>query len=285
MLHVMSAATSGTWLEPYGDADVVAGMWREYDDAKTLLLLFIEMGAVDPSLFRASLVDSVRFYDLCHMPRGLGIKVRYIGSDANGLETGGVLSGVDFLGMKWTFDLASTYAADLIRLCSLSEDKVERAFIIFVSELLIVVALAAQFGHTWTGFVVASLIDNDNANVALGSRRSRNPYVRYLLLFLCLLEFKYKFRLVAFYVNTKTNWFLDFIGWDIDLSRADAREVIQRDLVGVHMPGLVFEKMSTLLSYFVGGDTMMRTLELPGDAPGGLGSKLLLSLVPVRREV
>ncbi len=110
-------------------------------------------------------------------------------------------------------------------------------------------------------------------------------YVRYLLLLLCLLAFKFKFRLVAFYVNTKTNWFLDFIGRDIDFGWADAQELIQRDLVDAHMPGLVFEKMNALLAYLVGGDTVMKTLELPGDEPGGLGSRLHLSPMPGRRAV
>ena len=99
--------------------------------------------------------------------------------------------------MKWTYDVSTTYAPDLLRLCGLSESTIEQAFIIFVTELLVVIALVAEHGPEWSGFIVGALIDNDNANVALGSRRSRNPYVRYLLLILALLEFKYKFRLVG----------------------------------------------------------------------------------------
>ena len=62
--------------------------------------------------------------------------------------------------------------------------RMEDDLIIFVTELLAVIALAAEHGPVWSGSVVASIIDNDNANIAINTRRSRNRYVRYLLLIL-----------------------------------------------------------------------------------------------------
>ena len=68
------------------------------------------MGMSEPGLFCASLVDSINFYDLWKLPRGLGITTRFVGTDANGMEIGGVLSGVDFLGIRWIFALGAVYA-------------------------------------------------------------------------------------------------------------------------------------------------------------------------------
>ena len=56
----------------------------------------VEMGSEQPSYFQARIIDSLDFYDLAHIPRGLGVQVRYIGSDSNGYETGGIMSGIDY---------------------------------------------------------------------------------------------------------------------------------------------------------------------------------------------
>ena len=49
--------------------------WQEYDDAKTLLAMLVEMGSEQPSYFQARIIDSLDFYDLdlAHIPRGLGV--------------------------------------------------------------------------------------------------------------------------------------------------------------------------------------------------------------------
>ena len=78
--------------------------------------------------------------------------------------------------------------------------------IIAVTELLIVIVMAAQYGHRWTGCVVCALIDNDNAKCWLRTRVADNRYVRYLLQILAVLQFKFKFRVISYYVNTKTSF-------------------------------------------------------------------------------
>ena len=153
--------------------------------------------------------------------------------------------------------------------------------IIFVTELLTVIALAAEHGPAWSGSVVASIIDNDNANIAINMRRSRNRNVRYLLLILTALEFKYKFRMVAYYVNTHSNWLLDGIGrFERFRGRSDdeVREMIQRELIDAHVPGLVFESLSTLLEFFTSGETAMRTFALPGGSISELAAEFVLSV-------
>jgi hypothetical protein len=227
MLYAMSAHQGSLFLEPPSERE-----WEEYDDAKALLRLLIDMGTEQPDLFKASLVDALEFYDVTRLPAGLHVPVRYIGSDANGLETGGVMSAVDYTAGTWTVARALEYAPDLIRLCSQTGTETpDDDLIILVTELLAVIALAAQHAPAWTGYHVAAMIDNEGARIALTTRRSRNRYVRYLLLVLSRLEFQYKFKVVAFYVNTKTNWFLDYIGRDLDLDAPDALDTLQREVM------------------------------------------------------
>ena len=105
---------------------------------------------------------------------------------------------VDYEAETWAFARIAEYAPELLRRYGKSDSTMESDMIIFISELLAVVALAAQHGHLWSGSVVAALIDNDNATVASGTRRSKSRYVRWLLLILTALEFRFKFRLVGY---------------------------------------------------------------------------------------
>jgi hypothetical protein len=153
-----------------------------------------------------------------------------------------------------------------MRVCAESSDAaVDTELIILVTELLAVIALAAQHCSSWSGYLVAAMIDNEGARIALSTRRSRNRYVRYLLLVLGRLEFEYKFRVVAYYVNTKTNWFLDYIGRDLDLEAPDALDTLQRDLIDQHCPGFVYEPLDTLLRFFSSGGSVLRSFEVPGE--------------------
>ena len=59
--------------------------------------MLVEHGTrVDPACFQARIVDSLDFYDVAHLPRGLELNVRYVGSDANGHENGGIMPAIDF---------------------------------------------------------------------------------------------------------------------------------------------------------------------------------------------
>ena len=276
-LYSASAFAEGQYLDLPSEA-----AWLEYDDAKALLLFFIDMGESRPDLFRASLVDALDFYDVARLPVGLDIKVRYIGSDANGLETGGVMSAVDYLAGTWAVARADEYSEDLMRLCAeSSEATVDTELIILVTELLAVIALAAQHCSSWSGYLVAAMIDNEGARIALSTRRSRNRYVRYLLLVLGRLEFEYKFRVVAYYANTKTNWFLDYIGRDLDLDAPGALETLQRELIDQHCPGFVYEPLDTLLRFFTSGGSVLRSFEVPGELfPEQVERHLLADALP-----
>ena len=282
-LYAMSASCDSVWLAPAGSAEEVAMMWQEYDDVKTLLRTLVEFGSHDEKCFQARIVDALDFYDLAHMPVGLGLKVRYVGSDANGHETGGLLSVVDYEARTWAFARAAEYAPALLDKLGMEGAQMEKELIIFVTELLAVISLAAQHGASWSGSVVASLIDNDNANIALNTRRSRNRYVRYLLLVLGALEFRYRFRLVAYYINTHSNWLLDGIGRFERFSDKDddeVREMIQKELIDEHVPGFVFEPLDELIKFFSSGDTVMKSFAIPDGSLDSVAAMFELSDCP-----
>ena len=180
------------------------------------------------------------------------------------------MSGIEFDQGEWTFGLAEDYGAALRAHCGDADDDL----IIAVTELLIVIVMAAQYGHRWTGCVVCALIDNDNAKCWLRTRVADNRYVRYLLQILAVLEFKFKSRVISYDVNTKTNVLTDYIGRDVEMDRSDRIELLQKSLIDVFVPGMVYREMDSLLLYFTSGHTVLSTYELPDDEPGSLAQVL-----------
>ena len=268
LLYIMPAEAAGAWLAPSCDT---AAKWKEYDEGKALLQLLVRLAADRPDLMQTNLVYSLDAYGIMRLPEGLRLPVRYIGSDANGLETGGVLSALDYTARVWTFAQASEYAASLMAHCASDGATVDKDLIICVTELLAVAALAAEMGSEWPGHVVIALIDNDNAKCAIRSRTSRNRYVRYLLMVIAVYEHIYKFKLVAYYVGTKNNWMPDFIGRDADLEvpKAGAVARLQAELIDPFLPGFKFIELGRLLRFFATGDAVMKSFALPGGETDG----------------
>ena len=134
--------------------------------------------------------------------------------------------------------------------------------------------MAAQYGSKWSGCVICSLIDNDNAKCWIQTRTADNRDVRYLLQILAVLEFKFKFRLISYYVNTKMNFLADYIGRGIVMERSDRIERIQKELIDVFVPGMQYREMDSLMSFFTSGQSALACCVLPGDGPGSLASVL-----------
>jgi len=47
-------------------------------------------------------------------------------------------------------------------------------------------------------------------------------------------------------------------------------------LIGAHVPGLVFESLTTLLGFFTSGETVMRTFALPDGSISELAAEFVL---------
>ena len=276
--YAMSASTDAIWLAPPGSVEEQEILWREYDEPRR---------SSDCSSRWA--LATTRTFSRASSARSTSTKSRisHGGSTSRSATSaptqtatrrGGILSAIDYEAKTWTFARASEYAPAMLEKLGVAGARMEDDLIIFVTELLAVIALAAENGPAWLGSVVASIIDNDNANIAINTRRSRNRYVRYLLFILTALEFKYKFRMVAYYVNTHSNWLLDGIGrFERFHDRPDdeVREMIQRELIDAHAPGLVFESLSTLLGFFTSGETVMRTFALPDGSISELAAEFV----------
>ena len=185
------------------------------------------------------------------------------------------MSGLEFSKNEWAVGLAEDYGEVLRTHCG----KEDGDLIIAVTELLIVIVMAAQYGSKWSGCVICALIDNDNAKCWIQTRTADNRYVRYLLQILAVLEFKFKFRLISYYVNTKMNFLADYIGRDIVMERSDRIERIQEELIDVFVPGMKYREMDSLMSFFTSGQSVLASYALPDDGPDSLAS--VLSHIPV----
>ena len=107
--------------------------------------------------------------------------------------------------------------------------------------------------------------------------------MRYLLLVLGALEFRYRFRMVAYYINTHSNWLLDGIGRFErfkDKDDDEVREMIQKELIGEHMPGFAFEPLDELLGFFTSGGTVMKSFAIPDGSLDSVASMFELSDCP-----
>ena len=134
VFYAMAASTSKTWVAPSGLNEEIEMLWQEYDGTKALLRTLVLAADSSPDLFRSSLVGSLDFYDAVQIPRGAGVKVlRFVGSDANGHEAGGILPVVDYEAETWAFARISEYAPELLRRYGKVDSAMEPDMIIFIS--------------------------------------------------------------------------------------------------------------------------------------------------------
>ena len=70
------------------------------------------------------------------------------------------------------------------------------------------------------------------------------------------------------------NFLTDCIGRDVEIDRSDRIELLQKSLIDVFVPGMVYREMDSLLLYFTSGHTILSTYELPDDGPGSLAQVL-----------
>ena len=110
-----------------------------------------------------------------------------------------------------------------------------------------------------------AVTDNDNCRFAINRRKSRNRYARYLLQILTLLEVKFRFRLVAYYVNTLNNVLNDTISRVFDAASASAIEDTQ-EVIDKMVSGLEYESLDEMLTFFTNPENAMMHYALPGDS-------------------
>ena len=226
--------------------------------------------------FTCPLLDALNPLERIHT--GLADRRRYIGSDATGEDVvrdrgrPSVMAITDFTAATWFAVATSAFYVPLRRKCGKFADDL----IVYIAELLPVVALACQRKGAWTGEIIVAVIDNDNARHAINSRKSKNRYARYLLRILTLLEVKYKFRVVAYYVNTHHNVLNDTISrvFDTTITRATAIADTQV-VIDTMVTGLRWEELDDMLGFLTADQTAMVTFALPCDSERAPAAGLL----------
>ena len=173
-LWAMCRTETTGWLDPVGNVQEKACAWAEYDEAKTTLRVVLEMARNDKSLVEQPFRFIIDPIGAAHLP-GSG-EVVVVGSDADGFDEadGGVISAGDLSSGHVFLGFGEEYVKHL------SQRGDSRAEIIFVLELLAMVALACERAPHWRGRIVFFIVDNDNAKGAVNRHTSSNPYARYL---------------------------------------------------------------------------------------------------------
>lgn len=95
---------------------------------------------------------------------------------------------------------------------------------IAIAELVCYVGYAAAVCKDWGGEIVAYATDNMNVRAWLATRRARAPMARHLLRILGMLESRYRFRTLAFYIRTYHNVTADWVS-------RESKEVVEKELL------------------------------------------------------
>ena len=272
-LSVMSTTNTPGWVDPVGDELEVALAWEEYDEIKTFVGLYVAEAMLDHRLVKRSVLSMLDPYDIVRLPDGR--ERVWVNTDANGFEEGanGVLTGFDHNARE----AFVAWGADYTDFLQQHFRGAPKARIIYVLELLAVVAVVAQNASKLAGKIVFSAVDSDNARIGISKRRSKNRYVRYLLRILTRLELKWDFRLLPYYINTKANRAPDYLGREaIIAERGDGWKQRAQDIINEHEPGFTLRPLDKLLEFFTRGPSVMRTYALPDDSESSPAHQMVL---------
>lgn len=170
--------------------------WQAWDETVELLRIWFEVPY--ESSFEATFDEMLTPRELLAIP-GRGERLRWVGGDAT-LEVIGTLDWKSKAFMREPAGVMLEVLRGAPELCG------EEAEIrIAIAELVCYVGYAAAVCKDWGGEIVAYATDNMNVRAWLATRRARAPMARHLLRILGMLENRYRFRTLAFYIRTYHN--------------------------------------------------------------------------------
>jgi site-specific DNA-cytosine methylase len=248
--HIMSASTDSIWVSPPGSEAEVNYAWNLYATSRELILLIIsdtKSNSMAAGTFTSSLVSALSIQERV----ALGAPLSHVGSDAcweindeseQGVPTHG--NG----GMSYTCHLNHAVAVGSVRDFAAQLGKLlqlDRRTIIYVGELMPLVAGFMLFGESYSKRLLAWAVDNDPAGLSFARCGSRHPYAQFLHGVCIRVMSKYGFVCSAMYVNTKNNTFND------TMSRlyltASREELLQA--VETYYPGYSLLNLDPVLSF------------------------------------
>ena len=185
-----------------GTEDEETQAWAAWDE--TLELLRVSFEVPYEGNFEAAFDTVLTPRELLAVP-GTEQRLRWIGGDAT-LEVIGTLDWKEKRFMREPARMMLSVLESAPELCG---EEVEVR--IALAELVCIVGFAAAEGLRWGGEVVAYATDNMNVRSWLASRKARTPMARHLLRILGMLEARYRFRTLAFYIRTYHNVTADWV--------------------------------------------------------------------------
>ena len=185
-----------------GTEDEIGQAWDAWDE--TLELLRVSFEVPYEGNFEATFDTVLTPRELLAVP-GTEQRLRWVGGDAT-LEVIGTLDWKEKRFMREPARMMLSVLGTAPELCG---EEVEVR--IALAELVCIVGFAAAEGARWGGEVVAYATDNMNVRSWLATRKARTPMARHLLRILGMLEARYRFRTLAFYIRTYHNVTADWV--------------------------------------------------------------------------
>ena len=176
--------------------------WAAWDE--TLEMLRVSFEVPYEGNFEATFDTVLTPRELLAVP-GTEQRLRWVGGDAT-LEVIGTLDWKEKRYMREPAKMMLSVLEGAPELCG-EEPEVRIA----LAELVCIVGFAAAEGPRWGAEVVAYATDNMNVRSWLATRKSRTPMARHLLRILGMLEGRYRFRTLAFYIRTYHNVTADWV--------------------------------------------------------------------------
>ena len=193
--------SDGGFAKPKCAAEDSARTWEALDEVLEVMRVWFEVPY--EGNFEASFEGVLTTRELLAL-RGMARRLRWVGGDAT-LEVIGTLDWKDKRYMREN-------AKDMIKqLGGIADIKEDPEVQIAVAELVCYIGFAAAEGHAWNGDVVAYATDNQNVRSWLTKRKANNALARHLLRVLGMLETRYNFRTLAFYIRTYHNMTADWV--------------------------------------------------------------------------
>lgn len=189
--------------------------WQAWDETVELLRVWFEVP--QENSFEATFEEMLTPRELLAVP-GRSERLRWVGGDAT-LEVIGTLDWKSQTFMREPSGVMLEVLRTAPELCG--EDVEVR---IAIAELVCYVGYAAAVCEAWGGEIVAYATDNMNVRMWLASRKARAPLARHLLRILGMLEARYRFRTLAFYIRTYHNVTADWVS-------RESKEVVEEELL------------------------------------------------------
>ena len=206
--------SDGGYAYPGGSESAKEAAWKAWDETVELFRVWFETPSEGG--FEGAFTDMLSARELLALP-GKAETLRWIGGDAT-LETIGTL---DWRSKRYMREPAKEILEVLKHAPELRGEEVKIK--IALAELVCYVGFAAAEGPSWGGETVAYATDNMNVRAWLTSRKSRCPLARHLLRILGMLEARWSFRTLSYYIRTYHNLTADWVS-------RESREVVEAEL-------------------------------------------------------